>query len=211
MSKYLNYEERLEIERGLKEHTTFAEIGRRLNKDRTTISKEIRNYAVIRCIGYADNPHNTCKSRKYCKKRAVCGKENCQYPIAPICRKCNFGCNRYCIHNRLIRYNPCDGVEVPKTKAKPIRVLSQTEEQEILEEAKGRIYENLIIVALGTGLRIGELMALNWCDIDFSRREIYINKTLVHIKNLETNKYYFSYQEPKTKNSTRVLPMKESV
>ena len=41
MSAYLTYEDRLEIEAGLKEHKTFGEIGRQLGKYRTTIAKEI--------------------------------------------------------------------------------------------------------------------------------------------------------------------------
>ena len=42
MSKYLTYEERLEIEAGLKQNLSFGEIGRQIGKDRTTIAKEIK-------------------------------------------------------------------------------------------------------------------------------------------------------------------------
>ena len=66
-------------------------------------------------------------------------------------------------------------------------------------------------VALGTGLRSGELRGLTWSDIDFRKREISINKTLVYIKDMETKKYVFKYQTPKTKNSIRTIPMQESV
>ena len=41
MAKFLNYEDRLEIENGLKEHMTFTQIGEKLGRDRTTITKEI--------------------------------------------------------------------------------------------------------------------------------------------------------------------------
>ena len=41
MAKFLNYEDRLEIESGLKEHMTFTELGEKLGRDRTTITKEI--------------------------------------------------------------------------------------------------------------------------------------------------------------------------
>ena len=46
MAKFLNYEDRLEIESGLKEHMTFTELGEKLGRDRTTITKEIRNYSI---------------------------------------------------------------------------------------------------------------------------------------------------------------------
>lgn len=118
---------------------------------------------------------------------------------------------RYAVQNRIIMFNPCEGVEIPKTKSKPIRVLTVEEQKEILKYAKGRIYEHLITVALGTGMRAGELLGLTWDDIDFDSREITVNKTLVYIKDLETGKYNFKYQTPKTKNSIRVIPMQESV
>lgn len=43
MAKFLNYEDRLEIEKGLKEHQTFTEIGKRLGRDRTTITSFMQN------------------------------------------------------------------------------------------------------------------------------------------------------------------------
>ena len=49
--KVLKYEDRLEIESGLKEHMTFTELGEKLGRDRTTITKEIRNYSDLLCDG----------------------------------------------------------------------------------------------------------------------------------------------------------------
>ena len=118
---------------------------------------------------------------------------------------------KYALHNRILTFNPCAGVEVPKTKTKPIRVLTVEEQREVLEHAKGRIHENLIQVALGTGMRGGEMLGLTWDDVDFRKREISVNKTLVHIKDKETKKYVFKYQTPKTKNSIRTIPMQDSV
>lgn len=118
---------------------------------------------------------------------------------------------KYAVHNRMIPYNPCTGVEVPKTKKKDIRVLTVGEQREVVEHAKGRLHENMILVALGTGLRSGEMRGLTWEDIDFRKREISINKTLVYIKDSEAKKYVFKYQTPKTKNSIRTIPMQDSV
>ena len=69
MAKFLNYEDRLEIESGLKEHMTFTELGEKLGRDRTTITKEIRNYSIEQDTGYGSYPHNTCKYRKACKRK----------------------------------------------------------------------------------------------------------------------------------------------
>ncbi len=97
------------------------------------------------------------------------------------------------------------------TKTKEIRVLTLEEQKEVVAHARERLYENLILVALGTGMRSGELLGLTWEDVNFKEREIYINKTLVHIKEPQTKKYVFKYQTPKTKNGTRTIPMQESV
>lgn len=118
---------------------------------------------------------------------------------------------KYAVHNRIITFNPCAGVDIPKTKTKPIRVLTVEEQKEVLHHAKARIHENLIRLALGTGMRGGEMLGLTWEDIDFQKREISIKKTLVYIRDLETKKYVFKYQTPKTKNGTRTIPMQESV
>ena len=118
---------------------------------------------------------------------------------------------KYAVNARMLIHNPCAGAEVPITTTKEIRVLTIDEQREVLQFAKGRIHENAIRVALGTGLRIGELLGLQWSDIDFKNREISINKTLIYIKDKDTGKYTFKYQTHKTKKSIRTVPMQESV
>ena len=80
---------------------------------------------------------------------------------------------KYAVHNRIITFNPCEGVDIPKTKTKPIRVLTVEEQREVLKHAEGRFYENLIKVALGTGMRGGELLGLTWKDVNFKRSFLY--------------------------------------
>ena len=121
------------------------------------------------------------------------------------------GIFRVAVQNNVILTNPCEAVVLPKTKEKEIRVLSVEEQKEILKFSKGRTCESLVRVALGTGLRAGELLALTWEDIDFQKREIYVNKTLVYIRDVNTNKYRFKFQTPKTKSGNRTIPMQESV
>jgi IS30 family transposase len=64
MAKFLNYEGRLDIESGLKEHMTFTELGEKLGRDRTTITKEIRNYSIEQDTGYGSYPHKYLQVQK---------------------------------------------------------------------------------------------------------------------------------------------------
>lgn len=115
------------------------------------------------------------------------------------------------LQNNLILRNPCEAVILPKTKEKERRVLTLSEQAEVLEYSKGRSCENMVLVAFYTGLRVGELHGLMWSDVDFENREIHINKTLVYIRNKETGKYYFKFQTPKTKAGVRTIPMLDEV
>jgi IS30 family transposase len=62
MSTFFIYEERLEIQKFLKESLSFKEISRRLGKNPTTISREIRKHSSEVATGYPGYPYNACKS-----------------------------------------------------------------------------------------------------------------------------------------------------
>ena len=116
--------------------------------------------------------------------------------------------------NDLIIKNPCKGVARPKVEQPDRRVLSIEEQHTLvsyLKRDKFKPYEPLIITLLGTGMRIGEVLGLTWDDIDFKNEQISVNKTLVYVKDLNTGKYMFKYQTPKTKNSVRTIPMLSDV
>lgn len=69
MSKFFIYEERLELQKYLKQSFSFKEISRRLDKNPTTISREIRKYSSEVATGYPGYPYNACKGRFNCRKR----------------------------------------------------------------------------------------------------------------------------------------------
>ena len=72
MSKFLTYEERLEIQKGLKEQLSFGQIAKTIHKDRTTIAKEIKKYSFEQKTGYSNYPYNACKHRSRVASRPVC-------------------------------------------------------------------------------------------------------------------------------------------
>ena len=86
------------------------------------------------------------------------------------------------------------------------RVLSLQEQKLFLEYAKDSIYYNIYLVALNTGMRAGELRALEWKDIDFKNKVIHINNTLKYVKGKG-----YKLDTPKTATSIRDIPMLDVV
>lgn len=68
----------------------------------------------------------------------------------------------------------------------------------------------IFAVMLGTGMRVGEVTGLRWCDIDLEQGIIDVNHTLVYYNHAE-NGCYFNVHTPKTKAGTRQIPMLDYV
>ena len=67
-----------------------------------------------------------------------------------------------------------------------------------------------IIVCLYTGVRIGEICALTWNDIDLKNEIIYINKTIQRIY-VDKKNTYISIDAPKSKKSNRKIPISKKL
>ncbi len=68
----------------------------------------------------------------------------------------------------------------------------------------------IFAIMVGTGLRVGEVTGLRWCDIDLKENLIDVNHTLVYYNHAE-NGCYFNINTPKTKAGVRNVPMLEFV
>jgi len=80
-------------------------------------------------------------------------------------------------------------------------ILSASEQRVFIKEAKKNTAYPVFAFALQTGVRIGELSALRWKDINFKKKMIYI---------VQTGRYLhgqFVAASPKTENSKRMIPM----
>lgn len=104
------------------------------------------------------------------------------------------------------------GVKLPKSEPKEERVLSAEEQRKILKAA--REYQHsagfAVVLNLFTGMRIGEILALQWCDIDTERRLLTVNKTAARLKTYDDNSPTASkivIGKPKSKNSNREVPL----
>lgn len=107
-------------------------------------------------------------------------------------------------------------IELPTYSKKTIQVLTKEEQFLLQDYIKDRMdcYSLSIFMALYTGLRIGELCALKWEDIDFTNRMIHIHKNVQRVQNKQGNttmKTYLSITSPKTKSGIRNIPMTTSL
>lgn len=114
------------------------------------------------------------------------------------------------IENDLLTKNVVTSVHLPNMEDKrKIRVLSVEEQKTFIELAKNAYLGKILILMLGTGLRIGEALALTWDDIDFKNAILQVNKTQIEIKDPDDPmaKLSIQYASPKTKTSNRKIPL----
>lgn len=103
-----------------------------------------------------------------------------------------------------------------KSDGKKITVFSVQEQEKIerylLNETD--LSKMGILLCLYTGLRIGEICALQWGDIDFESETVKISKTIQRIKNTDnekTDKTKIIIDKPKTDDSMRIIPLPDFI
>lgn len=84
--------------------------------------------------------------------------------------------------NGLIMQNPTDNAIIPKSQKKEMRVLSVQEQLQLLSVIHLHRLGFAIKFDLATGLRIGELCALKWTDLNYQKKTVKISRTLQRIK-----------------------------
>ena len=98
-------------------------------------------------------------------------------------------------------------IKRPKTIEKQVECFTVQEQKKIenyvLNSGKDKLFG--IVLCLYTGLRIGELLALMWDDIDFTKGLLVVSKTC-HDGNDREN-HIRIIDSPKTVNSRRVIPL----
>ena len=127
------------------------------------------------------------------------------------------------VDDNYIRNNPSDRVlkELKQSyfaKSEKRMALTRAEQDLFLDFLKNsRIYSHwysVFAVMLGTGLRVGELTGLRWCDIDLENGVIDVNHTLIYYSHRSADSKqgcYFNINTPKTAASNRQVPMLDFV
>lgn len=117
------------------------------------------------------------------------------------------GSLRSAVKMGLIEREYTNEIEGPRVEEKPVESFDREEQKKIEEYIINKKENKLIgiLICLYTGIRIGELFALTWDDIDFGKNLIYINKSCHD--SWGKDGYKKVIEKPKTKSSKRVIPL----
>lgn len=102
---------------------------------------------------------------------------------------------------RLLAVNPADAVEPPRPQRNEMRVLTETETVALLAATRDTKLHVPVLLAVTTGLRAGELLAVRWQDVDLEAG------TLSVVQTLQSTKAGLIFGQPKTRRSRRVVKL----
>ena len=122
---------------------------------------------------------------------------------------------KFGVKNEWMNYYEWD-IKYPTNSAnKELEVLSVSNHRKILDHIQSHFtFTGLgIYISLSTGLRIGEICALKWNDINITEGTITVSRTIERIYMIEGEKKHTELviSSPKTKNSCREIPMSKEL
>lgn len=118
---------------------------------------------------------------------------------------------RYGAKHNLMEHHQIEIRFPTERERQEVEVLSKTNQRKIMEFVKSNFtFQNLgIYICLSAGLRIGEVCALTWNDIDAEQGVIYVTKTIqrIYLVGEIEKRTEVIIDTPKSKNSIREIPM----
>ena len=98
--------------------------------------------------------------------------------------------------------NVCDAVTPPRIPRKEKNVLTKQQAHTLLEEVRTHRLEALLTLAITTGMREGELLALHWQDMNFEDCSLQVKRAVSYLKG-----YGYVESEPKTAKGRRMIKL----
>lgn len=110
--------------------------------------------------------------------------------------------------------NPLDGFRIQKPDHTEIRILDSKQQKQLTARFSNRATPTDLGVALSlyTGLRIGEVCAMKWSDIDLDKRLLTVSRTIQRIQDFNgAAKTKLVITEPKSAHSKRTIPIPDGI
>jgi integrase len=108
---------------------------------------------------------------------------------------------RHAVRRKLIAFNPAVDVVKARPDDKEMEYLTEPQGRQFLHAASGNRLHALFAVAIGSGMRQGELLGLHWPDVDFEKGTVSVRRSLAQVGG------HFILKEPKSKSSRRTISL----
>lgn len=187
--KHLTLSERITIQSMLNQSASFKEIARKLDKNCSTISKELRSHMLFQKTGCMGHAFNDCANRRNCPVTRLCQKPGCTLSRCCFCSRCHLYCadyfKEYCSKLQLPPYvcNGCDKrykctlekhiYSASSANKEYVEVLSESRSGFCLSETEALQLDNLFSPLLLKGQSIHHICATQPSAIMFSEKTIY--------------------------------------
>ena len=128
-------------------------------------------------------------------------------------------CMNGAVEHEYVVKNYCSAAKLPKQEKRDkeeedIDFFTREEQEAFLKAIRGHKFELAFKLNLGTGLRLGELIALKWTDIDFINGTLSVNKALKIVALIDKDRKRSTTlleQSPKTESSYRTVPVPSNI
>lgn len=112
---------------------------------------------------------------------------------------------RQAVRWKMLAQNPCAGVDLPRVRRKEMEALSAEECRRFLDVAEKSEWFPLFALALTTGMRPSEYLALKWSDIDWQRGTASVCRTI------QVTRAAWTFDDTKRKRSRRLVKLQNFV
>lgn len=106
------------------------------------------------------------------------------------------------VRTEVVARNVASAVSPPKVVAREIEILTQEQVAAVLDRLKDHWLFPIVSLALATGMRRGELLALRWSDVDLDDAWVRVERSLE-----ETKKHGLRFKAPKTEHGRRTIKL----
>ena len=136
-------------------------------------------------------------------------------------------CFKHAVNSEDLRKNPMNTVTMPKqsnmnVKTKEIQIYTQEEIDKLTHAIYETTFNNkrqlyryspIFILILNTGLRVGEVCALTWDNVDLENKTLHVNGSLsfskTYTEDENSPKRKVEFTDPKSKSSNRIIPLNQ--